>query len=51
MEDRQSVNLGVTGQLNNNFKVGANYTNFFGGHVTNKSTDTDFASLSASYSF
>jgi hypothetical protein len=51
LEDRQAVNLGVTGTLNNNFKVGASYTNFFGGHVANKAKDTDFASLTASYTF
>jgi len=28
-----------------------NYTNFFGGHIVNKSRDLDFASASASYSF
>jgi hypothetical protein len=51
LEDRQSVNLGVTGTLNNNFRLGASYTNFFGGHIANKSKDTDFASLTASYTF
>jgi hypothetical protein len=51
MEDRMAVNLGVTGTLNNNFKVGVNYTNFFGGHIQNKARDTDFASASMSYSF
>jgi hypothetical protein len=41
----------VTGTLNNNFKVGVNYTNYFGGHIENKQRDTDFASASMSYSF
>ena len=51
MEDRQALNLGIDGTLNNNFKVGVSYSNFFGGHVTNKSSDRDFASVTASYSF
>lgn len=51
IEDRQAVSLGVTGTLNNNFRVGASYTNFFSGHVNSKSRDQDFASLTASYSF
>jgi hypothetical protein len=51
LEDRQSVNLTVTGTLNNNFRLGVSYTNFFGGHVNNKSRDQDFASLTASYTF
>lgn len=50
-EDRQAASLGVTGTLNNNFRVGATYTNFFGGGIKNKATDQDFASLTASYSF
>ncbi|MEQ1867530.1 MAG: DUF1302 family protein, partial [Micropepsaceae bacterium] len=51
LEDRQAINLGVTGTLNNNFRIGANYSNFFSGHVNNKSRDKDFASVSASYTF
>ena len=51
MEDRQAINLGVDGTLNNNLRLGVSYSNFFGGHVTNKSRDRDFASVSASYSF
>jgi Protein of unknown function (DUF1302) len=51
LEDRQSVGVSVTGTLNNNFRVGASYSNFFGGHVANKSKDTDFASLTASYTY
>jgi hypothetical protein len=51
LEDRQSVGLSLTGTLNNNFRVGASYSNFFGGHVENKSKDTDFASLTASYTY
>jgi hypothetical protein len=51
IEDRMAVNLGVTGTLNNNFKIGVNYSNFFGGHIVNKARDTDFASGSVSYSF
>ncbi|MFM7738944.1 MAG: DUF1302 family protein [Planctomycetota bacterium] len=37
--------------MNNNLRVGVNYSNFFGGHINNKSSDRDFASVSASYSF
>ena len=51
MEDRQAINLGMTGTLNNNFRMGVNYSNFFGGHVNNKSRDRDFASFTASYTF
>ncbi|MFM9865508.1 MAG: DUF1302 family protein [Micropepsaceae bacterium] len=51
MEDRQTIGLSLTGTLNNNFRVGATYSNFFGGHITNKAKDTDFASISASYTF
>lgn len=51
LEDRQAINLGVSGTLNNNFRVGVNYSNFFSGHVNNKSRDRDFASVSASYTF
>jgi Protein of unknown function (DUF1302) len=51
LEDRQAVSLGVTGTLNNNFRIGASYTNFFSGHINSKARDQDFASLTASYSF
>ena len=36
LEDRQSIGLGVTGTLNNNFRVGVNYSNFFGGHIATR---------------
>jgi hypothetical protein len=51
LEDRQSVGVSVTGTLNNNLRVGASYSNFFGGHIMNKSKDQDFASITASYTF
>jgi Protein of unknown function (DUF1302) len=51
IEDRQAVGLSVTGTLNNNLRLGASYSNFFGGHVQNKSKDQDFTSLTASYTF
>jgi hypothetical protein len=51
VEDRQSVGLSLTGTLNNNFRIGASYSNFFGGHVQNKAKDLDFASLTASYTY
>jgi hypothetical protein len=31
--------------------VGMSYSNFFGGHINNKSRDRDFTSISASYTF
>ncbi|MEQ1753369.1 MAG: DUF1302 family protein [Micropepsaceae bacterium] len=51
MEDRQALNLGIDGTLNNNLRLGVSYSNFFGGHINNKSSDRDFASVSASYTF
>ncbi len=51
VEDRQAVGLSVTGTLNNNLRLGASYSNFFGGHVQNKAKDQDFTSLTASYTF
>lgn len=51
VEDRQSVNLSINGTLNNNFRVGASYTNFFSGHNANKARDQDFASITASYTY
>ena len=45
------VSLSVTGTLNNNFRVGASYSDFFGGHIANKAKDQDFASVTASYTF
>ncbi len=51
LEDRQTIGVGVTGTLNNNLRLGVNYSNFFGGHINNKASDQDFASVSASYSF
>ncbi len=51
LEDRQALNLAVTGTLNNNFRIGASYTNFFGANILNKASDQDFGSLTASYTF
>lgn len=51
IEDRQAVSLGLSGTLNNNFRLNASYTNFFSGHINSKSRDQDFASLTASYTF
>lgn len=51
LEDRQAVALSLTGTLNNNLRLGASYSNFFGGGLRNKAKDQDFASLTASYSF
>jgi len=51
LEDRQTIGLSVTGTLNNNFRLGASYNNFFGSGLRNKAKDQDFTSLTASYSF
>jgi hypothetical protein len=51
VEDRQSLGLSVTGTLNNNLRIGASWSAFFGGHIQNKAKDTDFASVTASYTF
>ncbi len=51
MEDRMSINFSVSGTLDNAWRIGASYTNFFGGDIRNKATDQDFGSLTFSYSF
>lgn len=51
MEDRMSVNVSVSATLDNAWRLGASYTNFFGGGIRNKATDQDFGSLTFSYSF
>lgn len=51
MEDRMSVNLSVNATLDNKWRVGVSYTNFFGGDIRNKAIDQDFGSLTFSYSF
>ncbi len=51
MEDRMSVNFSVSATLDNKWRLGASYTNFFGGDIRNKATDQDFGSLTFSYSF
>ena len=51
LEDRMSLNFSVTGSLDNAWRVGASYTNFFGAGIRNKATDQDFGSLTFSYSF
>ena len=51
IEDRMSLNLSVNATLDNKWRLGASYTNFFGGGILNKSTDQDFASVTFSYSF
>jgi hypothetical protein len=51
LEDRMSVNLSVSATLDNAWRLGASYTNFFGGGIRNKATDQDFGSLTFSYSF
>ena len=51
LEDRMSINFSVSGTLDNAWRIGASYTNFFGGDVRNKAVDQDFGSLTFSYSF
>lgn len=51
LEDRMSVNVSVSATLDNAWRLGASYTNFFGGDIRNKATDQDFGSLTFSYSF
>lgn len=51
LEDRMSVNFSVTATLDNAWRLGASYTNNFGGGIRNKATDQDFGSLTFSYSF
>jgi len=51
IEDRMSLNLSVNATLDNKWRLGASYTNFFGGGILNKSSDQDFASVTFSYSF
>jgi len=50
-EDRRSVNLGLTGNLQNTWRVGLSYTNFMGSETYQQNLDDDFVSLTASYSF
>lgn len=51
VQDRMSASLSMGATLNNNLRLNIGYTNFWGGHLNNKSQDQDFASFSASYSF
>ena len=51
LEDRMSLNLSVSATLDNAYRVGVSYTDFFGGGIRNKATDQDFASVTVSYSF
>jgi hypothetical protein len=51
LADRMSASLSVGAELNNNFRMNLGYTNFWGGHLNNKSQDHDFLSFSAQYSF
>lgn len=51
LEDRMSINFSVSATLDNAWRLGASYTNFFGGGIKNKATDQDFGSLTFSYSF
>ena len=51
LEDRMSINFSVSATLDNAWRLGASYTNFFGGGIRNKATDQDFGSLTFSYSF
>jgi len=50
-EGRMAISASISGQLDNAWRVSLGYTNFFGGDITNKAIDQDFASFTASYSF
>jgi len=50
-EGRMAISASVSGQLDNAWRLSLGYTNFFGGDITNKAIDQDFASFTASYSF
>ena len=39
LEDRMSLNLSVSATLDNAYRVGVSYTDFFGGGIRNKATD------------
>lgn len=50
-EGRMAISGSISGQLDNAWRLSLGYTNFFGGDITNKAIDQDFASFTASYSF
>jgi len=51
VEDRRSIGLSVTANLQNTWTVGLSYTDFMGSEHYQNNLDDDFVSLTASYSF
>ena len=51
VEDRKSISLGVTADLQSTWRVGMSYTNYMGSEEYQQDLDDDFVSLTASYSF
>lgn len=51
VEDRRSIGLSVTANLQNTWTVGLSYTDFMGSETYQNNLDDDFVSLTASYSF
>ncbi|MEQ8746235.1 DUF1302 domain-containing protein [Pyruvatibacter sp.] len=51
VEDRKSVGLSLTANLQNVWTVGLSYTDFMGSETYQQDLDDDFVSLTASYSF
>ncbi|MEP0068188.1 DUF1302 domain-containing protein [Pyruvatibacter sp.] len=51
VEDRRSIGLSVTANLQNTWRVGLSYTDFMGSETYQNNLDDDFVSLTASYSF
>lgn len=51
VEDRRSVGLSLTANLQNTWRVGLSYTDFMGSEKYQQDLDDDFVSLTASYSF
>lgn len=51
VEDRRSIGLSVTANLQSTWRVGLSYTDFMGSETYQNNLDDDFVSLTASYSF
>ncbi len=51
VEDRKSIGLSVTANLQNTWTVGLAYTDYMGSETYQQNLDDDFVSLTASYSF
>lgn len=51
VEDRRSIGISVTANLQSTWRVGLSYTDFMGSETYQNNLDDDFVSLTASYSF